>query len=156
MPRFTDKWLRGLAVTRPREFCETGFSEFGVFATPAGRRIWFVRYFDEVGKRRRHKFGEHPASKVTRGRPYPELTLREARLQAKAILDRVAAGENPAAERETKKTEPTFLEFSKIYIERHARPKKRTWREDEPHDPSRHRARDRRAQALQQSRACPG
>jgi integrase len=67
--------------------------------------------------------------RITLGR-YPEFTLEEARTKALEIRHQIALGNDPAKERLEKRREPTVKELCDLYIERHARPHKRSWAED--------------------------
>ncbi|EJN07612.1 site-specific integrase [Herbaspirillum sp. YR522] len=67
--------------------------------------------------------------RVTLGR-FPLMTLEQARKQAALISASIANGDNPAEVKRAHKAEPTFGELFDEYIERHAKPNKRTWEED--------------------------
>jgi integrase len=64
-----------------------------------------------------------------------EIGLAEARAKASAWRALVRAGRDPAAEERRKAAAdrrlPTVEAFAREYIERHAKPNKRSWREDE-------------------------
>ncbi len=62
---------------------------------------------------------------------YPALPLADARDEAKKLLARVALGEDPTAERKSAQEAPTFDELAREYLERYAKARKRSWREDE-------------------------
>jgi integrase len=63
---------------------------------------------------------------------FPALTLSLARDAAQALLAEVAKGNDPAAQRASMRgTAPTFDQFAKAYIERYAKRRKKTWREDQ-------------------------
>ena len=82
-------------------------------------KTFFVRY--RVSRRQpRYKLGA-----------YPVLSLADARRDAKKVLRDVAQGRDPQAERRAQRTAETFRELSTEYLEKHAKPKKRSWREDE-------------------------
>lgn len=69
--------------------------------------------------------------------PFPALSLAAARAEAAQMRATVAGGGNPFAERAAAKlaspkaAETTLGEFIPIYIERHAKPHKRSWLKDE-------------------------
>ena len=92
---------------------------FGVRVTKRGEKCYVVRYTAN-GRRRR----------VTLGR-YPALKLADARDRAKDILYAVHRGEDPQGEKEAAKEALTFGELAAEYIERHAKLKKRRWKEDQ-------------------------
>jgi integrase len=77
---------------------------------------------------RRTKGG--PPIRVSLGR-YPEMTIEQARKKAATFSQEIQAGGDPAAIRRANREEMTFRELFEQYIERHAKPRKRTWKEDE-------------------------
>lgn len=68
--------------------------------------------------------------RITLGR-YPDMTIEQARRKALNVIHDIAEGKNPAEVRRGQKTELTFSELFTEYIERHAKPKKKTWKEDQ-------------------------
>jgi len=62
---------------------------------------------------------------------YPDLTLADARRAATAAKGSLAKGLDPAASRDSERSSDTFGELATAYIERYAKPRKRTWREDQ-------------------------
>ncbi len=93
--------------------------------SPDGSKSWSLRYRIS-GRQRRLKLGE-----------YPRVSLAGARDRANKELRKVDGGIDPQAERQA---ERRAIEQAKIdsietlcasYIERHAKTKKRTWRDDQ-------------------------
>jgi integrase len=72
------------------------------------------------GRLRRHSLGTYPA-----------LSLADARDEALQTMARVATGKDPAAERRALRNAETFGELAETYLERHAKVKKRSWKEDD-------------------------
>jgi integrase len=68
--------------------------------------------------------------RITLGR-YPDLTIEQARGKAASINSAIAHGENPADKRRQDRKEMTFGQLFAEYLQRHAKPNKRTWDEDE-------------------------
>jgi len=68
--------------------------------------------------------------RITLG-PYPDLTTLAARNKALEIKTGIANGGDPALDRERERKEPIFRNLVDDYIERHAKPHKRSWKEDE-------------------------
>lgn len=68
--------------------------------------------------------------RVTLGR-FPVMTIEQARLKAAEILLQIASGSNPAEIERQRKAEQTFHSLFTEYLERHSKPRKRTWYEDE-------------------------
>jgi integrase len=62
---------------------------------------------------------------------WPDLTVLQARRKALDIRSAIARGEDPAAETEAARHEPRFGELAGAYMERHARPRKRSAWQDE-------------------------
>jgi integrase len=99
-----------------RDDALTGFA-LRVTANGAKSFIWEGRV---KGRPRRITLGQ-----------YPDLTVLLARKKALEIRAGIAQGHDPASERQALRREPTLGELVQAYIERHAKPHKRSWREDE-------------------------
>lgn len=88
----------------------------------SGRKVWRMRYRWR-GKRPILTLGEYPA-----------MSLSAARRAVMDAHERIAEGYDPAADaqREHAKRQqmPTAAEFAEEYIERHAKPNKKTWAVD--------------------------
>jgi integrase len=68
--------------------------------------------------------------RMTLGR-WPDLNVPQARAKATEKRAAIARGEDPAADAEAARKEPTFADLTAAYIERHARPNKRSAWQDE-------------------------
>jgi len=68
--------------------------------------------------------------RFTLGR-YPDLTIEQARGKASEINSAIAKGANPAKVKRGEKAELTFNDLFEEYLERHSKPSKRTWADDE-------------------------
>jgi integrase len=95
--------------------------------SPDGRKTWALRY--QVGTQaRRMKLGEYGPHR---------LSLADARMEANKLLRRVDGGKDPVAERReaarmaAQAKRDTIEALCHSYIEKHARPLKRTWRDDQ-------------------------
>ena len=115
---------RSVAALKPpangqRDVWDPGFPRFGLRITDRGRRVWVVRYRAK-GRHRRLTLGQ-----------YPDLTLADARKQARDVLHAVANGKDPAAQKATDRLAETVGELATEYLDRHAKPRKKSWREDE-------------------------
>lgn len=62
---------------------------------------------------------------------FPELTVEDARQHAANALGEMAKGINPAKASRDRRREATVKELFAHWIENHAKPHKKTWREDE-------------------------
>lgn len=92
----------------------------GVRAFPSGEKSFVFDYMSRDGTRRR----------VTIGR-FGKVTLDVARKEVTRLAADVLNGKDPADQRRTKREAVTVRRFAEEYIRRHARPRKKTWREDQ-------------------------
>lgn len=94
---------------------------FGVRVFPDGRKAFVIDYRDkETRKRHRSTVGHYPA-----------LTVDKAREKALAELGRIATqGGNPVAEKKNRAKGGTVSILIDEYLERWAKPRKRSWEED--------------------------
>ena len=60
-----------------------------------------------------------------------EITVEQARDRAKKMVAAIADGIDPMAERKSARTQPTLSDLAKHWIEKHAKPRKKSWAEDE-------------------------
>jgi hypothetical protein len=115
----TAKGLMALAPQKNRvDYWDESLAGFGVRVTPDGRKTFCVMY-RHAGRKRRHTLGTHPP-----------LSLADARDLARAALRDVALGSDPAAAKAVGRNPQTFDYLATEYLERHAKPKKKSWRED--------------------------
>ena len=61
---------------------------------------------------------------------YPELSLADARRRARQVVGEVASDRDPAQARQEARLAPTFEALADLYLKKHARVKKRSWKED--------------------------
>ena len=116
--RFTEPFVRNVSTDRQQEFCEDGLC---LRVYPTGRKVWFLPYRTEAGRFRRLKLGTYPA-----------LTLKQARSVARTRRGEVEQGHDPQAARvQARQQQETFEALARLYLERHAKVKKRSWQEDE-------------------------
>jgi integrase len=92
---------------------------FGVRVTPTGRKSWVVMY-RHMGRLRRHTLGTYPA-----------LGLADARQRGRQALRGVFDGVDPAATKLAARQADTFEDLAHEYLDHYAKPKKKSWREDE-------------------------
>lgn len=84
-----------------------------------GGRSWALRY-RVSGRLQRLTLGSYPA-----------LKLVDARAEARSARRAVARGEDPAATKRERREADTFGDLAERYIERWAKPRKRTWKGDQ-------------------------
>jgi integrase len=87
---------------------------FGLKVTPAGRKIYLVQY--QLGGRKGR------TRRVTIGR-HGEVTPSYARGEAKRLLGEIAAGRDPAAERDKAKANKSVAVVLEQFMAEHVRPK---------------------------------
>ena len=87
---------------------------FGLKVTPAGRKVYLVQYRlgGRKGRTRRVTIGRHG-----------ELTPTEARAEAKRLLGEIAAGRDPASDRDNTKADKTLGNVLAQFMAEHVRSK---------------------------------
>jgi len=123
LPR-TKLTARALAALGPvdgkrTEYFDEALPGFSLRVAASGRKSFCVLY--RSGRRLR---------RYTLGR-YPVLGLARARDLARAALAEAALGGDPALKKVERRRALSFAELASEYLELHARPNKKTWREDE-------------------------
>ncbi len=119
----TDKGIQHLKpfVTR-RVVWATGLQGFGIRITPKGTKS-FVYKYDVDGQDRWLTFGQ-----------YPKMKLSEALKKYGEALEKVDAGDDPAEENTqlnaANRKALTVRQLADEYIEKYAKPRKRSWEED--------------------------
>ena len=111
--------------TARREIPDARMPGLYLIIQPSGAKSWAVRY----------RYGGEPR-KLTVG-PYPRYDLTKARANARDALQAVDEGRDPARERRKAKEvaklglqeRDCFPAIAQLFIDRHAKPKNRTWRE---------------------------
>ena len=92
---------------------------FGVRIYPSNRKSFVISYRVN-GRKRIMVLGA-----------YGKLTLEQARKIAKQRLAEVIGGEDPLESRQRSMEGQTVERFCRVYVEKHAKPHKKTWQEDE-------------------------
>lgn len=122
MPRLTKRWLDAWRPEPGRDAIEWDdqVPGFGIRAYPgSARRAWLIQY--RAGRAtRRHVLG-----------PVGALTPDQARRLAREKLAAVAAGHDPSAERRANRQAETVGALCDRYLDLHAKPRKRSWRDDQ-------------------------
>lgn len=115
----TDTFLRRHQAAERTEVYDTLVPGFGVLLLPSGARTFFLRY---------RWRGKQPRLKLGR---YPKKSLAAAREEAVEALRKVERGIDPQSERVPSRDPLTVERLAGQYLELHAKPRKRTWRQDE-------------------------
>lgn len=125
--KFTDRKIRTLKSKTQRHIlwednCH-GLGTLGLRISPVGTKTWVFMYRFR-GKPRMQTLGK-----------YPVVPVSEAHSILGASLKKLSLGLDPALDAIEKKTSQrealTFDELSKIYLEKWAKPKKKSWKWDE-------------------------
>lgn len=119
---FTDLTIKHLPIPpHPTkvDYWKKGVTRFGLRVSWSSHKSWVYQYRFRL-RTRRITFGS-----------YPEMKLAEANARAEQARRAIADGRDPAGEKFDNDHAKTFADLSKEYIERHAVPKKKTWKEDQ-------------------------
>ncbi len=100
------------------EYWDDSLPGFGMRLSPQGRKTWVLMFWFN-GRQRRLTLGTYPA-----------LSLSEARQRARDALHEASYGADPAAAKQAERQAETFEELAQEYLDRHAKLKKKSWRED--------------------------
>ena len=76
-----------------------------------------------------YKWHEGKPLRVTIGL-YPDMSIEHARKKVQKLKADLANGIDPVEEKRRRRQEMTFKELFEIYMERHAKPRKRSWQDD--------------------------
>lgn len=104
------------------EYCDTELPGLyiEVRATSQGQGTYYLRYKDSTGKTCHQKI-----ARTT------EITLAEARKQAKKLKAEISLGSNPRAEEKARRAVLTFTEFFEQHYLPYVIPRKRSWKRDD-------------------------
>ena len=101
------------------DYFDDSLPGFSLRVSEKGIKTWCVSY-RFGGKWTRYTFAS-----------FPIIRLAEARQTATDALHDVAHGINPATKKKAERNSETFDYLASEYLERHAKPKKKSWEEDE-------------------------
>lgn len=115
---------RSVDAARPndREYVlwDSDIRGFGLKVMPNGRKIFLLKYRPDRSHYHKPTLGV-----------YGSITPDLARNKAKDILADVAKGKCPGCEKKIERVSLTFAELAQRYIDEYARPRKRSWQEDQ-------------------------
>jgi integrase len=118
----TNFTAKGLAALKPAavriDYWDQSLPGFGLRVTPDGQKTWTVMY-RFGGRKRRYTLGAYPA-----------LSLADARKLAREAQRSVGLGIDPAAAKKAERLADSFAKLAEQYLERYAKPRKKSWRED--------------------------
>jgi integrase len=117
---FTKKRIDALTVPASKRVYYYDTEQRGLLLTvyPSGQKT-FSLYRKIAGRPERITIG-----------PYPDLTIEQARKEVQRLAGEIAQGQNPAERQRAIRGEMTFEELFAVYLEKHAKVHKRTWKQD--------------------------
>lgn len=119
---FTDTMIKKLKA-EDKKYIRSEGNGFTIRVMPSGAKTWLYVYAID-GKRREMNLGN-----------YPEVTLETARTKFEAARKKVKNNIDPMEEKqqeaEERRKAPTVADLITEYINKHAKPTKRSWYEDE-------------------------
>lgn len=117
----TTRFVESVDVTDRTDFWDDKTRGLVLRVSPSGVKTWSLVYTSERdGKKQRLKLGRFPA-----------LGLNEARSAALRQLTAIVDGADPAAQRRSDISADTVRELGAEFIDKYAKPNKRTWASDE-------------------------
>jgi integrase len=118
--RFTARTLEALKPTPNTQvdYFDASLPGYHIRISPGGRKTFGIMY-RHAGRVRRMTFGT-----------LPPLLLADARERAKEELRKAAKGEDPATQKAEDRKSDTFEALAADYLERYAKLKKKSWKED--------------------------
>ena len=97
------------------DYWDSNLSGFGLRVSHGGTKTWGLKF--RLGRRQcRMKLGT-----------FPPMGLAEARAEASSALLLVQRGEDPGVARKARRDAETFAQLADLYLEKYARPKKKSW-----------------------------
>lgn len=102
------------------DYFDTKLSGFLLKVSPSGKRSYYIRYKDA-----------HERKKEKRLLDASQVNLQDARQHAQHILSRLALGEDPFAEQQSKRQVPTLKAFVHDSYLPHLQTLKKSWKVDE-------------------------
>ena len=118
MPKIsmTDQWLQKLKSQEKQvDYFDMMLPGLGLRVGKTGKKTWVVMYRVKSHKKKH---------RLTLKKKYPQLSLKDARIKAKAILVEADKGNDPAGEKQKLKKAPTLADLANEYLEKYAIHKK--------------------------------
>ena len=117
----TSRFVEGIKVESRTDFWDDIVRGLVLRVSPSGVKSWTAVYVRESdGAKRRLTIGRFPA-----------ITLEKARAKALKVMSSVSEGDDPAGDKRARREAMKVRELGKLYLEKYAKRKKRTWREDQ-------------------------
>jgi integrase len=120
--KFTDTKIKSLSTKKSRYDIRER-DGFAIRVSPSGRKTW-IFFYDYDGRRRRMSLGV-----------YPYISLAKAKERHGDAIKLLRKGIDPGVVEQEKRLKriaaPTIKELVVLYIDKYAKPKKRSWKEDE-------------------------
>lgn len=118
----TNAWLKSVPIpeTGRVDHFDQKVRGLGLRVSATGHRAWFLMY---------RKRSDPKLRRLTLG-TYPALGLADARAAAQEAITAIAKGGDPAQDKQDLKAAPTVKELAEDYLDKYAKPKKRSWKRD--------------------------
>jgi len=108
--KLTKKSIDAFEATGKLEYLwDAEVKGFGVVITPAGSKSFILNYRNQDNRSRRKTIGK-----------YGHLTVEQARDFARELTYRIAKGEDPVQQDEMQRSQPTFAEVAKRFLDDHS------------------------------------
>ena len=119
---FTDRTIAAFRLPEQGQvdYYDVKMPGFGMRVSYGGAKTWFIKYVHE-GRQRRKTLGQYPAIKLAKAR---ELALG---FKHELIVEK----RDPALQSKVDREALTLKGLAELYIEQHAKAKKRSWKEDQ-------------------------
>ena len=115
----TARKIKAIKPTRTRvEYLDDKMPGLALRVTPNGAKSWTVRYRHR-GRLRRMTLGDLDV-----------ISLAKARERVRDLLHDASKGKDPATEKQAGKRAQTIGDLADVYIEKWAKPRKRSWKAD--------------------------
>ena len=115
----TARFVDGVKPSARRvEYFDSNAKGLALRVSPSGAKTWVMLYRAQR-RLRRWTIGTYPA-----------LSLADARVRARTGLREVEFGRDPALVKRAAREADTIAELAARYVEEHAKPKKRSWKND--------------------------
>ncbi|MBB4003166.1 tyrosine-type recombinase/integrase [Aurantimonas endophytica] len=123
MPKLnlTTRFVDTVKAEKRTEYWDETIRGLTLRVTPTGARSWSIVWTGETdGIKRRLTLGSYPA-----------IDLHAARKRALGELAKISEGADPTTRKRAVRAEMTLEELSDLYVEKYAKPNKRSWQTDE-------------------------
>ncbi|GGA81314.1 integrase [Brucella endophytica] len=119
--RLTTRFIDSIKIDVRTDYHDTLVQGLSLRISPSGTKTWNLLYTRESdGTKQRVKLGRYPA-----------IDLETARSKALKAMGGVSEGKDPASDKRARRDAMTVQEVGELYLEKHAKRNKKTWKQDE-------------------------